>query len=159
MVKCLKCSKIVTKKSPGLQCNKCSKWLHGSCANISAEQLSALFTTESADWKCRNCTGSGKPKRLSFIMPDAEEEVDTDSEQQQIQAPTITHKILSDIRREVREVVRDELQTALQFYSDKIDEYEVKIKDYENQCYELKNTCKNLILRNDVLEQTKNEQH
>lgn len=73
---------------------------------------------------------------------------------------TVTQQILSDIRREVREIMRNELQNTLQFYSDKIDEYEQKIKDYEiankrivNQCTDLQNKCKNLDLKNEVLEQ------
>lgn len=159
MVKCAICSKVINKKSPGLRCVKCSKWIHGPCANLTPDQLSTLFDTDSAEWKCINCTGTAKPKRLSFIMPDPEEEVDTDAEQQ-IQQPasgSTTNKMMCDIRREVREVVRldlqSELQSVLQFYSDKIDEYEIKIKDYEAQCTDLKNTCKNLTIRNDALEQ------
>ncbi|KAG7295247.1 hypothetical protein JYU34_022238 [Plutella xylostella] len=68
--------------------------------------------------------------------------------------------MLSDIRREVREIVRTELQVTLQYYSDKIDEYEEKISRYEsnlktveNQCKDMKNTYLNLKLKNDVLEQ------
>lgn len=152
MVKCSKCSKLVSKKSPGLQCNKCTKWSHGPCANLSTEQLNVLFATES-EWKCQSCVGNAKQKRISFIMPEAEEEENTDTEPQ---PATSTQNIMSEIRREVREVVRSELQTVLQFYSDKIDEYETKIKLYENQCTELKNTCKNLALKNDVLEQKVN---
>lgn len=152
MVKCSKCSKLVSKKSPGLQCNKCTKWIHGPCADLSAEQLTVLFATES-EWKCRSCVGNVKQKRISFIMPEPEEEENTDTDPQ---PATSTKTIMSEIRREVREVVRSELQTVLQFYSDKIDEYETKIKLYENQCTELKNTCKNLALKNDVLEQKVN---
>ncbi|KAL4709599.1 hypothetical protein ACJJTC_007330 [Scirpophaga incertulas] len=138
MAKCLKCTKLVTKKNPGLQCNKCSKWIHGSCANLSTEQLSFLSTTESADWKCRSCAGNMKPKRLSFIMPDVEDEADTDTETATNQT-SMSQKMLNEIKREVRDVVRNELQLALQFYSDKIDEYEMRIKDYENQCAKWKN--------------------
>lgn len=68
--------------------------------------------------------------------------------------------ILSDIRREVREIVRTELQVTLQYYSDKIDEYEEKISMYEsnlktveNQCKDLKHSYQNLKLKNDMLEQ------
>lgn len=150
----------MTKKNPGVQCSKCNKWLHGTCASITTEQLTALFTTDSVDWKCRGCTGGAKPKRLSCILPDHDEEDNTDTE------PINNNdakQILSEIRREVREVIRQELQNTLQFYSDKIDEYEEKIKGYEitmksleNKCMDTKNTCKNLALKNDVLEQKLN---
>ncbi|CAB3251413.1 unnamed protein product [Arctia plantaginis] len=151
MVKCLKCNKVINKKTPGLQCVKCMKWIHGTCANLSPDQLSVLFDTESADWKCRSCTGNTKPKRLSFIMPDQEEEENTDSEN--ISASCITQKMISEIRHEIRDIIQSELQSVLQFYSDKIDEYEIKMKNYENQIGEYKNMCKNLNLKSEVLEQ------
>lgn len=107
-----------------------------------------------------NCVGKVRSKRLSFILPDAEEEDATDSESlprsgslHGITVPNTTEKMVHEIRREVREVVRNELQTALQFFSDKIDDYEVKMKDYENECTALRNVCSNLSLKNEVLEQ------
>ncbi|CAK1579248.1 unnamed protein product [Parnassius mnemosyne] len=53
MFKCSQCNKIVTKKSPGIQCDKCSKWTHGECAAISEEQLNVLNSTDFVDWKCQ----------------------------------------------------------------------------------------------------------
>lgn len=160
MAKCAKCNKLVTKKCPGLQCSKCSKWLHAQCASINAEQLSALNSTESVDWKCRNCIGSVRPKRLSCIMPDADEEEATDSEQQLSTISDTTKQMLAQIRKEVRETIRIEMQQALSFFSDKIDEYEEKINRYEHQRknmekqqHELRNNLNTMNLRNDVLEQ------
>ncbi|CAB3246500.1 unnamed protein product [Arctia plantaginis] len=148
---------MVTKKSPGIQCSKCSKWLHASCASITTEQLNTLHSTDAVNWRCRSCTGSAKPRRLSCILPDAEEEENTDTE---MIDNNITQRILKDIRREVRDIMRQELQSTLQFYSDKIDEYEKKIHIYEgnlkaveNQSLEIKNKFKNMELKYDVLEQ------
>ncbi|XP_048489184.1 uncharacterized protein LOC125491394 [Plutella xylostella] len=160
MAKCAKCNKLVTKKSPGLQCSKCSKWIHAQCASITADQLSALNSTDSVDWKCRPCNGSARPKRLSCIMPDADDEEATDSEQQQPTNSDITQHMLSQIRREVREAIRMEMQQALSFFSDKIDEYEEKIniyeqerKNMEKQQQELKNNLNTITLRNNMMEQ------
>lgn len=164
MVKCNKCSKLINKKNPGIQCNKCSKWLHCVCASISAEQLNALYTTDCVDWKCRSCAGSTQLKRISCIMPDSEDEENTTTEIPSSTQNKITQQILSDIRREVREIIRNELQTTLQFLSDKVDDYEQKIKEYENSnkriehyCNDLQNKCKNLDLKNEVLEQKINQ--
>lgn len=159
MVKCDKCSKVLNKKSPGLQCSKCSKWTHGSCANLSTDQLSTLFVTEAAEWKCKGCVGNTKSKRMSFVMPDPEEDDNTDTEP--LITAQATQNMLSEIRRDVRTEVREairnelqsELQSVLQFYSDKIDEFEQKMREYGNRCTEFKNTCKNLSLKNEVLEQ------
>lgn len=158
MVKCNKCSKLINKKNPGIQCNKCSKSLHCVCASISTEQLNALYTTDCVDWKCRSCAGSTPQKRISCIMPDSEDEENTTTEIPSSTQNKITQQILSDIRREVREIIRNELQTTLQFLSDKVDDYEQKIKEYENSnkriehhCKDLQNKCKNLDLKNEVL--------
>lgn len=159
MGKCFKCSKTVTKKQPGLQCSKCNKWLHGTCAAITTEQLTALFSTDSVDWKCRVCAGPAKQKRISCILPDQEEEESPDTKSSCDPNATV-QKALLEIRREVREIMRNELQSSLQFFSDKIDEYEEKIKVYEsdfknveNQYTDLKNSYTNLSLKNEVLEQ------
>lgn len=169
MVKCAKCTKLVGKKSPGVQCSKCSKWFHGACASLSPDQLTALSITDSVDWKCRGCIGStgGKPKRISVILPDP------DDEESEADGPTIgmQEKLLIEIRQEVREmrqtvreIIRDELQSTLKFYSDKIDEYEEKIQIFqtrikltENQCKNISGKCANLELKNDLLEQKLNK--
>lgn len=92
--------------------------------------------------------------RISFIMPDAEDDENTDIEN--LPTPNNAEKMLSEIKREVREAVRMELQIALQFYSDKIDDYELKMNEFEKQCINLKNNCKNLTLKNEALEQRLN---
>lgn len=160
MVKCIKCDKNVTKKCPGIQCNNCKKWLHGTCASITTEQLSALSLTESVDWKCRSCVGGARPKRLSCIVPDLEEDDNTDANIETGSKNAIFQEITRDLRREIREIIRKELQTTLQFYSDKIDDYEKKIHTFENttkslekQVLDVKNKCKNIDTKYQALEQ------
>ncbi|CAK1547685.1 unnamed protein product [Leptosia nina] len=152
MVKCIKCNKLITKNLPGLQCITCNKWTHGKCANLTNEQLNVLFSTESADWKCRNCSGpKSKPKRLSFIMPDAEEDDISDSEDQ-IKSG-LKKNILNEIKIEIRDIIRTEMQSVMQFYIEKMDEYEHKFKTYENQIRDLTNSNKNTKLKYDALQQ------
>lgn len=171
MVKCVKCTKIVNKKAPGLQCNKCSKWLHAACAFVTSEQLNALHSTESVDWKCKSCVGSHKSKRMSCILPDEEGEDNSDNDQNPIIVNTDNQQILREIRQEVREmrhtireIIHEELQNTLKFYSEKIDDFEETIQKYEsriklleNQCKNLNNKCNNLQLKNDVIEQKTNK--
>lgn len=168
MVKCAKCVKLITKKSPGLQCSKCNKWIHASCASITPDQLSVLHVTESVDWKCKSCTGGGKPKRLSCIIPDIDGDENTDTESVTphtgAHADSMMQQVLRDLRREVRQVIKEELQRTLQFYSDKIDEYEAKIHNYEkamkeleNRCTDLQNQAKNTNIKYEVLENKLNQ--
>lgn len=163
MVKCAKCAKLVNKKAPGLQCNKCNKWLHALCVSITTDQLNALNSTDSVDWKCNSCAGVSKARRLSCILPEDDGEENTDTELNTITNP-MTHKILREIRAEVKEVIRQELQRTLQFYSDKIDEYEKKMQSYnksvkylENQCTDLRNNLRNINLKYEALENKFNQ--
>ncbi|CAK1553182.1 unnamed protein product [Leptosia nina] len=153
MAKCVKCNKLITKKIPGLQCMKCNKWVHGTCASLSSDQLSVLFSTESADWKCRNCAGICRPKRLSFIMPDQEEE---NNDKENLPKSNYRESIMNDIRSEIREIMQTELHSVLQFYIDRMDEYESKIQRYENQIRDLTNHNKNMDLKVSVLQQKMN---
>lgn len=169
MAKCSNCTKLVSKRLPGLQCSKCSRWLHASCASISTDQLNTLVGTDSVDWKCRTCRGTTKAKRVSAILPDADGDEQSDEERLPIGQETIKKQdVLLEIRREIREIIRDELQRSLKFYSDQIDEFTIKISEYEdrvksvsNQFYDLNNKYKNLSLRFEASEQKINtlEQH
>lgn len=166
MVKCYKCNRVVNTKSPGIQCSKCNKWIHAACASITPEQLNTLYATESVDWKCRVCAGTlKKPKRLSCIMPDPEDDDNTDAEQlpNSEDQGMDYHTMMTRMLREVRQVIRDELATTMQFYSNKIDDYEIKVNGYveniktvERHCTDLKNQYNNLVLRNNILEQKVN---
>ncbi|KAI5640689.1 PHD-finger domain-containing protein [Phthorimaea operculella] len=157
MVKCAKCSKQLNNKSPGLQCSKCNKWLHAACANVTPDQLAILNSTDSVDWKCKTCAGPTRPKRVSCIIADPEEDASNISDSE-IPNNNITQHILRQIRMEISGIVQAELQRSLAYYSDKIDDYEKRMKDYEinlknaeNQCAELKNHLKNLGLKYDVI--------
>ncbi|CAH2250300.1 jg3666 [Pararge aegeria aegeria] len=144
MPKCAKCNKVITKKSPGLQCGRCNKWMHGECVALSHDQLTALHSTE-ADWKCRGCVGSSKQKRMSVILPDPEEEdiTDTDSITAGVSLDSNSQKILatvlSTIRHEIRDSIQEELKRTLKFYSDKIDDFQIKIDNYEEKIKTIEN--------------------
>ncbi|CAH0723617.1 unnamed protein product, partial [Brenthis ino] len=160
MVKCIKCTKTITKKLPGLQCGKCNKWLHALCAGLTSDQLITLNSTEAIDWKCRTCAEGTKSRRLSCIMPDIEDEGDDNTDPEfLIPDNNMTQQILREIRNEIKDIVQFELQRSLKYYSDKIDDYEERMKLYEtriktveNQCVDLKNNLKNMSLKYDVLE-------
>ncbi|XP_026317745.1 uncharacterized protein LOC113228606 [Hyposmocoma kahamanoa] len=70
-------------------------------------------------------------------MPDSEDEENTTTEIPSSTQNKITQQILSDIRREVREIIRNELQTTLQFLSDKVDDYYLKNEFLEQKINQL----------------------
>lgn len=147
MAKCAICAKLLTKKSPGLQCSKCNKWLHAPCASISADQLNVLHATNSVNWKCKTCCRGSKHKRLSCIISDTDGKENPDTES--ITPLSGVHdkmmqQILQDIRNEVRQVIKDELQRTLEYYLDKINKYESKIQQYGKTMKELENRCTDL---------------
>lgn len=157
MAKCAKCSKVINKKSPGLQCGKCIKWFHAMCVSLSNEQLTALSSTDAADWQCDTCRCGVKSRRLSYILPD--EEGDDNTETTSTSTTTMTQQMLNQIKVEVQNIIKTELQRTLQFYSDKIDDYECKLQNYgkqlkllDNQNNDLKNNIKNINLKYSVLE-------
>ncbi|CAH2083629.1 unnamed protein product [Euphydryas editha] len=158
MVKCFKCNKTINKKAPEIQCGECSKWIHGSCADLTNEQLNVLVMTDSVDWKCKVCSGT-RPRRLSGIIPDDDSDYKGPNS-----ALNQAQEAIRIIREEVKEVIKDELQRTLEFYSDKIDEYECKMITYENnmkilenQCTELRNNLKNINFKYEVMENKLNQ--
>ncbi|CAH0388254.1 unnamed protein product [Bemisia tabaci] len=54
---CGKCKKKVLKDEPGIQCERCDKWYHTKCIEMSARVYDLLSTSE-AEWKCTSCSVS-----------------------------------------------------------------------------------------------------
>ncbi|XP_061718044.1 uncharacterized protein LOC133525703 [Cydia pomonella] len=166
MVKCCstKCGKNVTKKCPGLQCGKCGKWMHASCIPITTEQLNALCGTEAVEWKCKTCNPQYKNKRISAILPDPEDDDNTDTEQVILMKDSCSEDFLRQLRSDIRDAIKDEIQRTLKYYSDKIDDYqkklddyEVKVKSMENQNKDLQNKYTNIQLKCNSMEQKLNQ--
>lgn len=146
MAKCSKCAKTVNKKSPGLQCAKCVKWIHAECAMISKEQLSALSNTDSLDWKCRSCVGVAKPKRVSCILPDQEEdESDMESVQTStVQTSTNTNAVLLDMNKKLEilttmKLTLDGLVESVEFYASQYQELTEHKKQTDKKLLSLEN--------------------
>ncbi|XP_047997983.1 uncharacterized protein LOC125235453 [Leguminivora glycinivorella] len=166
MVKCShsKCGKNVTKKLPGLQCGKCGKWMHASCIPITTEQLNALCGTEAVEWKCKACNPQHRNKRISAILPDPEDDDNTDTEPVVVVKDCqLSEEFLRQLRNDVRKAIKDEMERTLAFYSDKIDdfqqrlgEYETKMKNIENQNKDLQNKYTNIQLKYNSMEQKLN---
>lgn len=141
MAKCTKCAKNVSKKSPGLQCAKCVKWIHAECAMISKEQLSALSNTDSLDWKCRNCVGVAKPKRVSCILPDPE---DDESDMEPVQTSTNTNAVLKDMNKKLEILTTmkstlDGLVESVEFYASQYQELIEHKKQTDKKLLSLEN--------------------
>lgn len=112
MPKCDNCDKTITKKSPGLECNKCGKVVHANqiCSGLSSKQLSAVRNAENLEWTCDECHKES-PRRKSFVIPeDDENEEDNGSELDGSSAAV--NKLLRDVSLEVKKAVKKELASV-----------------------------------------------
>jgi hypothetical protein len=162
MAKCSKCCTNITKKSPGLQCGKCNKWLHASCIPMTIDQLSAISGTEAVEWKCKKCIPQYK-KRISAILPDPEDDENTDVEQVIMMKDNFNDEFMRQLRSDIRNAIKEEMQRTLSFYSAQIDDFQKKIEDYEhkmkcieNQNKDLQNKYSNMQLKYNTMEQKLN---
>lgn len=163
--KCNTCKKNITKKSPGLECSRCSVVVHASpdCAKISNKQISSLRAAPNLEWCCEVCLSSSR--RSSFFVPgddsDNEDEPTRDADPK---AVTIdVKKLLQDISIEMKKTIKEQLdafQHSLTYNGDliveiegKVDQQEAKFKIMENKNQALINQNKSLELRIAVLEQ------
>lgn len=151
MLKCDKCKKNVTKKSPGLQCGKCELAVHATneCSGLSNKQLTALRASENLEWTCDTCQLS--TSRRSYVTPDEDDDdASTSGTPLAERHPSIDiKKLLQDLYKEINKTIKKELspiQQAIQFCSDKVDDFvegmEVmseKMKNIEKQTTAIKN--------------------
>lgn len=163
MAKCDICEKTITKKSPGLECNKCQKIVHGnqSCSGLSVKQLSALRNAESLEWTCEECC-KDSPRRKSLITPDDDDDDQDDDNDVNITSPALK-KLLGDISKEVKKAVKNELapvNDSINNCCQKMDEmmrtmesFKAKIKELEKKNVHLQNQNTHLELKVEALEQ------
>lgn len=147
-------------------CNRCEKVVHANtlCSGLSAKQVAALRAADSLEWTCHECADN-TPKRKSIIIP--EEDDDEDTELNLKSAPVDIKRLLQDVSKEVQKTFRNELKevnTALQYCSDKIDDFsqfmdafKEKIKELEKSNTAIKNKNANLELKIGALEQRVND--
>lgn len=167
MAKCTHCSKLIAKKNPGLECNKCSVIVHATaiCSGLTAKQLNSLRSAENLEWTCRDCSQKS-PRKSSFIT--LQEEAEDDEEvQNQSYYPFDMKKLLNDLTTEINKIIKKELRetnTALQYCSDKVDEFlecmeafKDKVKQLEKKTMDLENKYKSTENKIGALEQRLNE--
>jgi len=53
--KCGICSKQITDKDIGVQCELCGVWYHGECQDVSKEAYKMLTKNEVIHWFCKMC--------------------------------------------------------------------------------------------------------
>lgn len=166
MPKCDNCEKTIARKSPILECNKCSKIVHANqaCTGLSSKQLAALRFGENLDWSCEECRKES-PQRKSFsILEEGEEDEDEiDMGQTSECSSNAMKKLLSDISSEVKKAVKKEITSvneALNSCCKKMDEmmdtleiFSGKIRELEKKNTYLINQNKHLELKVDAMEQ------
>ncbi|KAJ0179765.1 hypothetical protein K1T71_004356 [Dendrolimus kikuchii] len=170
MGKCKSCNKVVTKKTPELECKRCGGTVHANtvCTELSNKQINLLKSADNLEWTCNDCKQKSPFRKSSFTAPEDETEDDDDTGSNKEDNLAInTSKLLSHISAEIEKSLKRELREtnqSLQFLSDKVDDYlelmetfKEKIKDLENKNCELMNKNKNLNTKIEALEQRINE--
>ncbi|XP_061716640.1 uncharacterized protein LOC133524573 [Cydia pomonella] len=127
------------------------------------EWLNALCGTEAVEWKCKACNPQYRNKRISAILPDPEDDDNTDTEQVIMVNDKCSQEFLRQLRNDIRDAIKEEMERTLKYYSDKIDDYQQKLDDYEikmksieNQNKDLQNKYTNIQLKYNSMEQKLN---
>lgn len=164
MAKCDTCSKNITKRSPGLECNKCAKIVHANqlCSSLSSKQLSALRNADNLEWTCEECLRDS-PRRSSFVIPEEDDEEEVDACGLSQHSMFDMAKLLRNISGEVKKVIQKEMvviNDSVSFCSKKIDDltdtlvlYGGKIKELETKNIHLTNQNMHLELKMAAIEQ------
>lgn len=152
--KCSQCSKPITRKYTGLECNKCGVVVHSTnaCTGLTNKQLSSLRTADNLEWTCNECSRS--PRRSSiFIAPDDDHDDEEDAASSS-NGQLDMKKLLRDLTEEINKIIKKELKetnSALQYCSDKLEEcldcmeaFKEKIKSLEKKNCELENKYRSL---------------
>lgn len=141
-MKCDACNKVITKKTPGLECRNCAKVVHASqlCSGLTAKQLSAIRNSDTLDWTCEECRRES-PKRKSFVIPEEDgEEEEVMSSDELIMGNLNYQKFLKEIIAEMKNVLKKELmplQTQMGFCCEKIDDLSKTVEIQQKRIVEL----------------------
>ena len=104
---CLECKKAVTKKTGGIKCNYCERWVHAKCGNISQGHLKLLSELPGAQWNCNPCSVVSKKvaqeiKNLNLKSNQMRLDLDKNIEDMSIQKTWNTN-----MEKKVEELSRD----------------------------------------------------
>lgn len=151
---CDKCSKNITKRSPGLECSKCEKVVHSntSCSGLTNKQIAALRAAENLDWTCQECHNSSF-RRSSFFIP--EENEDEGTSQDSAEVSKNVKQLLKEMTKEMEKAIQREMKDfmkSLQYQSDKMDEIMENIEFCKQSIQELKRKNTELMNKNSNLE-------
>lgn len=175
--KCDSCDKIITRKSPGLECNKCNKYVHAStqCAGLTAKQLAAVKAADSLEWMCDDCK-QNSDRRSSHFVPCEDTEEDDDVKLSKTSNSTgdinalreIAKEVEKNIKREVssmaalREIAKEveknikreltSMTSSIEFLTDKMEEFTECMDAYKNRIKELEKKNTTLANNNTHLE-------
>lgn len=169
--KCFTCTKIITKKSPGLECRVCKKVVHAStpCAALTSKQITALRAQVSLDWTCKDCL-KNHPKQGSFIIPEEDSEEEEEGQanypiastpSSQASFPTIdVKKLLKDISKDVDKTITkalEPLNETMNEICESIEAFKERIIELEKKNASLANANKNMEIRLYAVEQRVHE--
>lgn len=96
MRRCDNCEKLITKKTPGVECSTCEKLVHLNtvCSGLSTKQREAIHSSN-LQWMCQECEKT-VPK-----LEEAEEIADSPTLQVDVK------QLLKDISKEMEKTVRN----------------------------------------------------
>lgn len=154
MTNCDNCQKLVNKRSPGIECNRCGKTVHlnAECSGLTAKQRTALKAANNLEWMCKECQDQS-PKRRSMIIPNEDEEDEEDEVNVGVNSKKglqmNVKQLLRDISKEIEKTIQKELADitkAVEYQSDKMDELTESVEGFKATIQELKK--KNIELQN-----------
>lgn len=153
--KCIVCIKPITRKCPGVECNKCLRLVHANneCAGLTNKQIQSLRAADGLKWICETCEKKS-PGKSSIVVPSEEEDEDDDVEVPK-GVKMMMQKLLKDIAKDIEKNIKKELtsvMSSIEFLSEKMEEFTESVEAFKTKMKELEKRNTNLANHNTYLE-------
>ena len=107
---CLDCDQVCTEQQKALLCERCNKWIHTSCADISDTFYDAFFEAGSKlscfHFYCKTCDGKVEEALQKYAT------LENDTKELKVEMTTVKDQLAS-IHKTIRTSIRTNISTAI----------------------------------------------
>ena len=123
--KCSRCSKVVSEKDDGIQCEICQTWFHPKCVDVSSELYGYLQKCVNIHWYCDTCNkGIGQVVEELSKVKNRQENTDIMIQKVNNEIERLSHKSADEFNK-----IRAELDKHIGILATKVEEIGKKKMD------------------------------
>lgn len=128
---CVVCGKKISKRAPGLTCDKCKEYFHSKCTKLEKDRFNDIVEKD-LDWRCDNCSKKLKEKRKSSFAYEAQQSTSFQDKENVVEDINSSYAAVVGELKKIAEVQKT-FEKSLSTFSSLVDDFNKKIIYFESK--------------------------